>query len=82
MTRKTERDLDKVLSGAGKPGDEDETSIAQLAKEIEAAFAVETPRARRERSMFVHALVGPQGLSHALAEVRGPGDRARCSSSL
>ena len=58
MTRKTERDLDKVLSGAGKPGDEDETSIAQLAKEIEAAFAVETPPARRERSMFVHALSG------------------------
>jgi hypothetical protein len=58
MTRKTERDLDKVLSGAGKPDDEDETSIAQLAKEIEAAFAVETPPARRERSMFVHALSG------------------------
>ena len=58
MTRKTERDLDKMLTGTGKPGDEDETSIAQLAKEIEAAFTVEPPPARRERSMFVHALAG------------------------
>jgi hypothetical protein len=58
MTRKTERDLDKMLTGSGMPGDEDETSIAQLAKEIEAAFAVEPPPARRERSMFVHALAG------------------------
>ena len=58
MTRKTERDFDKMLTGTGKPGDEDEASIAQLAKEIEAAFAVEPPPARRERSMFVHALSG------------------------
>ena len=58
MTRKTERDLDKMLTGSGKPEDEDEASIAQLAKEIEAAFAVEPPPARRERSMFVHALAG------------------------
>ena len=58
MTRKIERDLDKVLSGETHPVDEDQASVAELAAELEAAFSVEAPPATRERSMFVHALAG------------------------
>ena len=55
MTKNEERDLDAALRGA-HVDDQETSSLAHVARELERVLAVEAPTAPRERAMFVHGV--------------------------
>ena len=55
----SERDLDKVLAGKREP-EGDSAPLADMARQLEGMFDVETPSANRERAVFASA-VGVRG---------------------
>ena len=55
MTKNEERDFDAALRGA-HVDDQETSSLAHVARELERVLAVEAPTAPRERAMFVHGV--------------------------